>query len=172
MDEEIIIRKYYEKLFTLPNLKKLILYNYGLAILSASIRSLVRGYFTEIMSIILRYILGVTVFMLLIYLSIGLFNKVVGFRRSVGIAVFTQAFFFITEIFVPLNIHGFYYLISSGFLLIIATSVSNSVIRIFVTSFLPSFGAFTTMNYPYIQITLSTLIAFPISLLLGLIYLR
>ncbi len=167
MDVENIVQRYYGRLFALPNLARLLIYNYLLAIFIALVTSMIKG--LDIFTIIIKYVYAATIYVILIYLGVGLFNEVVGFRRSVGIALFNQLFLMITDMLIPNRYLGYTYLLSAGFLFIVSSSVTNSLLRIVVTSVIPPLITFYVINLGH-PLPSYAIILYLLNFALGVIY--
>ncbi|RLG86453.1 MAG: hypothetical protein DRO18_04375, partial [Thermoprotei archaeon] len=60
MDVENIVQRYYGRLFALPNLARLLIYNYLLAIFIALVTSMIKG--LDIFTIIIKYVYAATIY--------------------------------------------------------------------------------------------------------------
>ena len=124
MDNEAIIRKWYNKLFRLPSISRALIYNIVVVLLVSVLRSILR--IENLPLNTLRYFSGVCIYILLIYFIIGFRNSLVGFRRSLGIALFSQAIMAPIELIVYRSgIYGLMYSCSAGIVMIISFIVSS-----------------------------------------------
>lgn len=124
MDNEAIIRKWYNKLFRLPSTFRALTYNVVVVLLVSVLRSILR--LENLPLNILRYFLGTCIYVLLIYLIIGFRNSLVGFRRSLGVALFSQAIMAPIELIMyGSETYGLMYSCSTGIVVIVSFIVSS-----------------------------------------------
>jgi predicted neutral ceramidase superfamily lipid hydrolase len=166
VDNEAIVRKWYSKLFKLPSISRALAYNLMIVLLVSALRSIFSLHNLPLN--ILRYFLGVCIYILLIYLTIGFKNSLVGFRRSLGVALFSQAIMAPIELIMYWSeAYGVMYSCSAGVIMIVSFTVSSKA-RSIISLIAPIAGALIVqMDLTHIKIHTYTAAA---SILISFIY--
>lgn len=166
MDNEGVIKKWYSKLFRLPSLSRALIYNVIVVLLASTLRSLPSLEALPLNA--LRYIAGTVIYILLLYFAIGFRNSLVGFRRSLGVALYSQAVMIPVEIIMyGGKVYGLMYSCSVGVIMIISFTVSSKA-RSIVSIAAPIAGAVTAqIDLSYFTIHIYAALT---SLLISLIY--
>jgi len=165
VDKEDIVRKWYNKLFRLPSIPRALIYNLLVAFSASILRSLPG--FEALPLNILRYVSGTGIYVLLLYLTIGFKNSLIGFRRSLGVALFSQAVMIPVEVMTYWGkTYGLMYSCSAGLIMIISFTASGA--RSILSVVAPVAGGLVAQkDLTYLTIHIYTALT---SLLVSLIY--